>query len=215
MKRSVPHVIECENAKTAGSRFCIDTRIAGKRVREFFATKTAAEKKLREITTKIRREGEEALECPNALRIEAMQAAAALALFPGATITKAVELYLNHLKVARLSVPVRQLITEFLEAKAQDKELSKFYVDDLRLRLGRFSKDFGDVGTRQLETKDIEEWIWGLKLSSRVRRISKVGWKPCSILASSGSTSPKGKILAQRSQSKSEPGRSRSSPSTK
>jgi hypothetical protein len=151
MRRSVPHIIEYKRSKTA--RFCVDIREDGKRTRKFFTTKSAAQKALKDITTKIRREGETALSVSDATRIAAVEAEKTLARFPGATIAKAVEFYVAHLEAAQRSIPIRQLITEHLEAKAQDKELSKVHMYDLRTRYARFNETFGDVGTRVITTQ--------------------------------------------------------------
>jgi hypothetical protein len=95
MRRSVPHIIEYKHSET--SRFCIDTRENRKRVRKFFATKTAAQDELKRIRLKLRQEGEEALGLSDATRAAALNGEKALAPF-GKTIGDAVQHYLKHLE---------------------------------------------------------------------------------------------------------------------
>src|ERR1700730_5959091 len=152
------------------SPFYIDFRENGKRVRKFFTTETAAKKALKEITDKIRKEGYAALNVSDATRIAAVEAVKNLAPFPGATIAKAVEFYVSHLKTAQRSVPIRQLVDEYLHAKGQDKELSLVHLQDLRLRYERFCETFADTGTRTLTSQQIEEWLWSLNVSAQTQK---------------------------------------------
>jgi integrase len=164
MKRSTPHLIEYKNSTTA--RWCVDYRVDGKRRREFFKTKASAEKSLKNIETKIRREGEQALSISDPLRIEAMEQSKRLEPY-GETLTHAVDFFISHLEDSRRSIPIRQLVSEFVDSKEQDKELSKVYQDDMRNRFSVFCETFGDTGTRVLTSKQVEEWIFQLPLSSQ------------------------------------------------
>lgn len=118
---------------------------------------------MKEITAKIRREGEAALNISDSVRIEASEGAKKLAPFPSATITKVVDFYVNHLLLLQKSVPIRQLVAEYMAEKANDIELSATYRRDLRLRFDRFCRTFGETGTRELTTQEIKEWLWNLK----------------------------------------------------
>lgn len=113
MRRSTPHLIERKSKTTP---FCIDTRVDGKRVRKFFETRSGAQAELQRIKTKVRREGDQALSIPDSLRIQAIEAAARLAPF-GKTLTEAAEFLIRHLENSRRSIPIKQLVSEYLASK--------------------------------------------------------------------------------------------------
>lgn len=68
-------------------------------------------------------------------------------------------------KIIKITVP--NLIEEFLEAKDQDG-CSDLYLDDARLRLKKFAKVF-DVEVNSISTRQIDDYLRGLKLSNRSR----------------------------------------------
>jgi integrase len=164
VRRVNPHIFE-RNYGPDSSRFCLDVTSNGVRKRSYFPNKTAAKAALKVIKETLYNEGGDALMVSHATRIAAVEAEKALEPYKGATIAKAVEHYIAYLKAADLSVPVQQMVTEFLAAKAQNKELSKVHTNDLKLRYRKFCETFGDHSTRTLTTKEVEEWIWNLPLS--------------------------------------------------
>ena len=161
MRRSAPHIIEYKHSKT--SPWCIDVRVGGKRRRIFFKTKTAAEQELTRIKTKLRREGEAALQLPDSLRTMALEVSRDLQPF-GKSLRDAGDFYLKYLGEAHKSVTVEALKIEYL---AMQKRLgrSRDHQDDLRLRLGHFCEKFGSAPVRTLTTKEIEGWLHALPLS--------------------------------------------------
>jgi integrase len=68
-------------------------------------------------------------------------------------------------KIIKITVP--DLIKEFLVAKDQD-DCSDLYLDDARLRLKKFAKVF-DVEVNSISTRQIDDYLRGLKLSNRSR----------------------------------------------
>lgn len=143
----------------------IDTRENGKRKRLFFKTKSAAEAELLRIKTKIRREGSDALSLSDATRFAALHGEKALAGY-GKSIGDAIDFYLKHLADSLRSIPISQLASEYLAHKAQ-LGLSDVHQIDLRNRFEQFCADYGDTGTRTLTSKQVQGWLYNLKLSAQ------------------------------------------------
>jgi integrase len=157
-RRATSHIVEYKNTKFPNSRFGIDHYSEGKRVRKFFATEAEAQKELARMKKKIRKGGENALDVSDSARIAAYEAEKMLVPYPGETILKAVEFYLSHLKAKHASVPLRQLVDEYL---AEQKRLNRSleHQTDLRNRFASFCEKFGDTGTRVLTGKMVKDWI--------------------------------------------------------
>jgi integrase len=162
MRRPTLRIVEYRHSATA--KYVIEgVRVNGKRQRKFFATEKDAEKELERIKVKQRREGENALRLPDTLRITALECAEKLKPF-GKTIADATEFYVKYLRDAQRSVPVSDLIVEYLAAQKRLKR-SETHISDLTQRLGRFKEGFGGRPVRTLTTVEIETWLHGLKLS--------------------------------------------------
>ena len=91
-------------------------RVNGKRKRLFFATETLANQELARIKIKQRREGEAALSLSDTTRIAALEGERKLAAF-GKSLNWAVEFALDHLEKSRKSVPISQVVQEYLDDK--------------------------------------------------------------------------------------------------
>jgi integrase len=155
-------IVEYRHSATA--KYVIEgVRVNGKRKRLFFATEEAAEKELARIKTKQRKEGENALKLPDALRIMALESAEKLKPF-GRTILDATEFYVKFLRDAERSISLSSLVEEYLAAQNRLKR-SQAHINDLKQRLGRFKADFGDRPSRTVTTVEIERWLHRLKLS--------------------------------------------------
>jgi integrase len=155
-------IVEYRHSATA--KYVIEgVRVNGKRKRLFFATEEAAEKELVRIKTKQRKEGENALKLPDALRIMALESAEKLKPF-GRTIVDATEFYLKFLRDAERSISLSDLVEEYLTAQKRLKR-SQAHISDLKQRLGRFKEDFGERPIRTVTTVEIERWLHRLKLS--------------------------------------------------
>src|ERR1700746_683255 len=112
MRRPTLRIVEYRHSATA--KYVIEgVRVNGKRKRLFFATEEAAEKELARIKTKQRKEGENALKLPDALRIMALTAAEKLKPF-GRTILDAAEFYVKFLRDAERSISLSNLVEEYL-----------------------------------------------------------------------------------------------------
>jgi integrase len=138
-------------------------RVNGKRKRLFFKTEAEAKAELARIETKLHNEGAAALTVTDSVRIQALEAQKQLAEFPGKTIADAVKFYIEHLRAKQTSIPIRDLVSEYLE---EQKRLchSIEHQSDLRNRFATFCKTFGDTGTRVLSSQQIKNWIHKLKV---------------------------------------------------
>jgi integrase len=165
-RRATPHIVEYKNTKFPNSRFGIDFYADEKRVRKFFATEPEAQKELARMKKKLRQGGENALAVSDSARIAAYEAEKMLAPYPGETILKAIEFYLCHLKTKETSVPIRQLVDEYL---VEQKRLNRSpeHQTDLRNRYAIFCETFGETGTRVLTGKQIKDWITKTKLGEQ------------------------------------------------
>ncbi len=164
MRRPNLRVVEYKHSKT--SPWCIEgIRVHGKRQRKFFKTKTAAMQELGRIKVKLRREGTDALELTNGLRIMALEAARDLWAF-GKSLRDAADFYLKYLNESQKSITVEALVTEFLAMQRRLKR-SVDHQNDLKTRLGRFCETFGSSPVRTITAKEIEAWLHSLTLSAQ------------------------------------------------
>lgn len=89
-------------------------------------------------------------------------------------LLQAVQHHVEYLKEANRSIPVSKLVEEFLAVKRQDN-LSVRYIQDLRSKLGRFAKVFGQTLACNLTTASIENWIRGMKVGGVSRESYRRG----------------------------------------
>jgi integrase len=164
MRRPQLRIVEYRHSATA--KYVIEgARVNGKRRRYFFPTKEKAEAELARIKIKQRREGENALQLPDSLRVIALGCDQELKRF-GKTLKDATDFYVRYLRDAERSISVSALIAEYL-AGQQRLNRSQAHIYDLRQRLGRFKEDFGDRPVRTVTTKEVESWLHGMKLSAQ------------------------------------------------
>lgn len=134
----------------------------GKRKRKFFATQKDAETWADLKNTELANYGIRALTMPEDLRLEAVKAAEQLRPF-GRSLSEAVDHFISHMSSCARSCTIQLLIEEFVESR-RNKGRSHRYVKDLRSRLERFRKVFGNRVTATLTTREIDSWIIGLGL---------------------------------------------------
>ncbi|MCB1079279.1 MAG: site-specific integrase, partial [Verrucomicrobiae bacterium] len=82
----------------------------------------------------------------------------------GLSARQALNFAISHHQQLQQSVPVSHLVQEFLREK-RDSGASIRYSQDLRSRLGRFEKAFGERLVVSISSVEIETWLRGLKLS--------------------------------------------------
>jgi hypothetical protein len=89
--------------------------------------------------------------------------AAARLLEPlGASILDAARFYAKHLEQQRSSEKVSVALKEFLAAREKD-ELRPRYLKDLKIRLNRFARSFGERPLASIEVSEINDWLRAFK----------------------------------------------------
>lgn len=150
---------------SATSPFYFDVRVAGKRSRKYFATRTDAVDALRNVKSKLKREGERALSLPDHVRIDALNLYAELEPY-GKTIRDAGEYYLRYLKDTHRSITVAELVAKYIASRERVNS-SDEHLKDMRYRYGRFSETFGNEPIRVLTAETVEAWLDNLGLGDR------------------------------------------------
>ena len=140
--------------------YYLDLR-AFKQGRKFFKTKGEAEaERLRQITLR-ERGGREAVGLPLNELSEIVEARHKLAEH-GKSIDDAATFYLDHLeRIRRCNITVTQLACEVLAAKKKDGH-APMYLADLRKRLDRFGRDFGDRPIAAITVEELDDWLRNL-----------------------------------------------------
>ena len=155
-------------------KFVVNYREAAKRKRSFFETKEAANSFVAFKKAELKRNGVEHAEFPTWLRVMAQECAARLSDCKRAdadsppTIKDATDFFIAHLKAIERSCTVDALVDEVIAKKTKEcgkglRPASKDYIDDLKIRLGRFKKTFGSRTVATITPMEIEDWLSGLK----------------------------------------------------
>jgi integrase len=165
--RDAFNIAPYQDAKRPQLKYVVESKVAGKRMRRFFKTEREAKTYVQLRRIELHNHGAEGMTFPAELRVMAQWAKEQLEPF-GKTITDAVEHFLKHLRTERGSVPVRQAVDELI-ANRKAAGLSTVYIGDLRFRLGRFSKSFGDRSIASITTKEIVEFLESLGVGAVTR----------------------------------------------
>lgn len=146
MKKQWPRIKETKNH---GSKvFVVDARINGKGERRFYATRQEAKAFAESERTKRLNEGTGAI------------FNAELAAF-GWSVHQAIEHALKFLRSQRKTMPLADAVKAFLADKGK-QGVSERYVNDLRLRLERFSNAHPGASTGSISTATISAFLRGL-----------------------------------------------------
>jgi integrase len=141
--------------------------IHGKRIRERFKTREAAEERAVQIRNSYREEGKAAFAIPADLRLEAHKCAELLKPH-GATITEAVQHYLKTVLAYRTAPTVSEIINRML-ADARNAGRRERTIGDLAYRLGRFAKTYGSRQLASISLEELKAWIEDPTLGARSR----------------------------------------------
>ncbi len=153
-------------SKSKTSPWMIDgLRINGERKRPFFKTKTAADLELIRIKTKMAREGQDALNLSDSLRLMALQGERTLKPYEK-TIADAVSFYVKHLEATKKSITVRALADKYLGFQKSHNR-SQVHQRDLRSRYDRFCLTFGDRLVHEVTSTEIEKWLFALNVAPK------------------------------------------------
>jgi integrase len=148
-------------------KWCLDLRPLGKG-RQFFRHKSDADaERTRQLTT-LERHGREAVGLSQRELSDFITAKRDLAEYDK-TINDASKFLINHLeRVKRCKTTVGQLADEVLAAKRKDG-MSEDYLADLKLRLARFRRDFGDRPIAAIGVEELDNWLRALEGSPKSR----------------------------------------------
>jgi integrase len=155
--------------KVNGRRYyCVTTpKLGGGRKRRFFKDKAEAETFMQFAKVQQENYGTAALSIPDSLRVEAIECCELLQPF-GVTLRDAAKFYAAHLKAVTASRKVSQVVAELLAARAADG-MSPRYLGDLRVRLGRFVRSFGEEMIAGISASRIDGWLRGLGVGAVTR----------------------------------------------
>jgi integrase len=146
-------------------KFVLDLRPFG-RGRKFFKTRAEADAERKRQLTTLERHGREAVGLPQHELSDFIRARKTLADY-GKTINDAVGFFVDHMeRIRRCKVTVAQLTDEVLEAKRRDG-MSGAYLSDLKIRLARFCRDFGDRPIASVTVEEIDNWLRSLEGSPK------------------------------------------------
>jgi integrase len=165
MKRPTLAVMPYRHSKT--HRYYLNLRPFGQG-RKFFKTRAEAEaERLRQLTA-LERHGRAAVGLPQRVLSDFIAAKDKLSEY-GKTINDAVGFFVDHLeRVRRCKTTVAQLADEVLEAKRRDG-MSDAYLSDLKIRLARFCRDFGNRPIAGITVEEIDNWLRSLEGSPKSR----------------------------------------------
>jgi integrase len=148
-------------------KFVLDLRPFG-RGRKFFKTRAEADAERKRQLTTLERHGREAVGLPQHELSDFIRARKTLANY-GKNINDAVGFFVDHLeRVRRCKTTVAQLADEVLEAKRRDG-MSHAYLSDLKIRLARFCRDFGNRPIAGVTVEEIDNWLRSLEGSPKSR----------------------------------------------
>jgi integrase len=155
--------------KVRGQRFyCVTLpKLGGGRKRRFFKDKAQAETFMQLAKVQQENYGVAALSISDSLRVEAIECTELLEPF-GATLRDAAKFYAAHLKAVTGSRKVREVVADLLSARAADG-MSRRYLGDLRVRLGRFVLSFGEEMIAAVSASRIDEWLRSLGVAAVTR----------------------------------------------
>src|SRR6266852_6241784 len=147
--------------------YYLDLRAFGQG-RKFFKTRAEADaERFRQLTLR-ERGGREAVGLPLTELSSIVQARKKLATH-GKTLADAATFYLDHLeRIRRCNVTVAELAEEVLGAKRKDGH-APMYIADLRKRLARFCRDFGDRPIAGVTVEELDNWLRNLDCAPKSR----------------------------------------------
>lgn len=151
------HALTYTSGQTAWQVACM---VNGQRIREAFATKIEAETRAAQIRQMVKSEGADSVALPLELRAEAAKCAETLKPY-GATVTEAVNYYVERVLKFRESPTVAEAVNRLMVEKEQ-KNLRPSTLKGLRHRWGKFSETFGERKLGEVTGEDLSKWLGGI-----------------------------------------------------
>ncbi len=139
---------------------------SGKRRNKLFQTKSAATDFLNLKSVDFQNLGNRyASELTDDLQRESVECKKRLDAV-GASLTDAVDAFLEQWEARSRSAPVKELVAQFLDvAKAEGKRART--VEDLRFRLNRFAAEFGERLASDVTGRNVSAWLHALKAGNQ------------------------------------------------
>jgi integrase len=137
---------------------------AGGRIRKTFKDREDARIFHEQCKVQIAQFGAQSMEISDRVRGQAIEGMKLLEPY-GANLIDAVKHYVAHLESRRGGIPISRAIDELL-LNRKLAEVSARYVNDLRLRLGRFQAAFPEASTRSITTANIGSFLEGLGVAA-------------------------------------------------
>ncbi len=152
--------------------------LGGRPHRKYFETEKKARTWADLQAIKAQNSGIGVLEMTDELRLEALKAAAIIEPF-GRSLVEAAQFAAEHWRAASASMKVNEAVDALLAAKERDDRSAR-YRDDLKGRLAKFAKTFGDRKMSELTSGEIRQWINALPVGptsrNNTRRVLSVLW---------------------------------------
>ena len=163
--------------RKAGYRWMVESRLGGKRSRKFFRhdEATARDVHIADIEGRADKlaKKDRAIVSNESLLADAAAAFKALQPF-GKSLGDAVAFYITHLEAEakRDATPLSVIVKRFLDEKERE-ELSEVHRADLKNRIARFEKKFGETPIAAIDRNAISAWLHELPLAPQ----SKVNFR--------------------------------------
>jgi integrase len=132
--------------------------------KKFFAKEAIAKAYVERLTKQLGDYHSQALGLSDRQKLEASECYRLLEKHD-ASLFDAVHDYPSYVEQTKRSIPVSELLNEFLSAKQQDN-VSPKYLADLRSKLGRFVNSFHGMLVCNLAAAQIEAWIRSLNIGT-------------------------------------------------
>lgn len=152
--------------------YCVTIpKLGGGRTRRFFAFTSEGKREAQTFLLLAKRQqsnyGTAAFSISDALRAEAVECSKKLGE-GGYTLTDATNFFLAHIEANAKSISVSQAVEQIINSR-KSSGLSDRYCQDLRLRLGRFAKDFDKTIVATITAGQINRWLAGLGVAPATR----------------------------------------------
>lgn len=163
--------------RKAGYRWMVESRLGGKRSRKFFRHDEAKERDMHIADMEGRADKlakkDRGIVSDENLLADAATAFKALEPF-GKSIGDAVAFYVRHLEAEskRDATPLSEIVKRFLDEKERE-DVSEVHQADLKNRIARFEKEFGETPIAAIDRNAISDWLHALPLAPQ----SKVNFR--------------------------------------
>ncbi len=148
--------------------FTVDLGLVnGKRDRRTFPTKQAAETFATQARVAKENEGTAAFSLSADSRVEAAKCLGKLRPW-NATLTEAVDHYVEHVLKYRNAPPVAEIVQQLLKDVTAAGRRQRT-IDDLKARLGQFANTFGTRQLSAIALPELQEWLNDPELSPRTK----------------------------------------------